>query len=172
MDRYHHRRHDAEIARRWHTDTMEAIAKDLGITRERVRQIGMNLGLPAHSIAVHARADERRQAKHQAKDERRQRQQQQIAQLRDLVENQGLSVLQAARQLGLSRSQAWYRAQAAGIVSMFGRWPQNKARARLKGYDRVPMPWHVMKGRKRHDADAYDAAIKYYLHPDGLVSFK
>jgi hypothetical protein len=90
-----------------------------------------------------------------------------LAELRALVE-QGLSLNRAvdmvADRCPLSISMIKLKAEHAGIgaMSLFGRWPANAARRQAASLIRVPMPRHP----------ARDAAIRYFIHPDGVVSFR
>jgi hypothetical protein len=119
-----------------------------------VRQIGRKLGLPAKGPTRKANAAANAAAAAAGKQAKIDRDQKLVAELRKLVEVRGLSIREAVRQL-VGAGQGPYqrllrKAQRAGIVSMFGRWPANKARAKALGFNgRVPTPWHSSRKRKR-----------------------
>ena len=170
---------NVEISRRlMGMESLEAIAKDYGLTRERVRQIGKELGLPGKRIAISARAKVRRDAEAARRQAKIDRDQKLLAELRALVE-QGLSLNRAvdmvADRYPLSISMIKLKAEHAGIgaMSLFGRWPANAARRQAASLIRVPMPSHPARARKQDSEEQqYDAAIRYFIHPDGVVSFR
>lgn len=142
-----------EIAKRWDTESLDEIGEALGgLSHQYVATLGKKAGLPkkTDSRRTSALANQAaKAARQQARIEREQRNAQLATQLRDLVERQGLSVREARRQLGIKGRKLEYLSRQAGIVSMFGRWPANRQRAKASGINgRVPMPWARGEGRR------------------------
>jgi hypothetical protein len=106
-------------------ETFEAVGNRYGITRERVRQIAVGLGVQSQRAfpIIIAKARERRKARIAAKKEKRGALEAIADRLYRLVKS-GKSILAAGRELGLTRSQTASISQRKklGAVTQHGRW--------------------------------------------------
>jgi uncharacterized protein YaiL (DUF2058 family) len=116
-----------EIIRRLNRtdDTLEAIAADYGITRERVRQIGDRVGIDGRNRPTRVAAAEQSRAEREQeladREAERLHRRAIAAQIRSMVEGERISVRQARMRLGFHgrKAEAYIArlARDAGIIS-------------------------------------------------------